>query len=77
MTHRGVEIALGRLMTDESIRRQFHWAPRLVLRELIALGVDLDAGELRALESMEPRAVRAFAQALDTRVQRAVLVEPA
>jgi hypothetical protein len=75
MTQRGVEIALGRLATDESIRSRFHEAPARVLNELIAMGVELDGEELRALESLEPCAIQAFARALDARLQKAVLVD--
>ena len=74
MTQRGVEIALGRLATDESIRRRFHRAPALVLNELILMGVALDGEELQALESLEPYAIQAFSRALDARLQKAELV---
>jgi hypothetical protein len=74
MTQRGVEIVLGRLATDEGIRSRFQKAPALVLRELMTLGLELSPVELSALESLEPSAVQRFAQALDARLQKAVLV---
>jgi hypothetical protein len=77
MSHRGVEIALGRLATDEATRRRFRESPGRALRELIAQGIELSPVELAALESLEPTALQRFAQALDRRLQRAVLVDPA
>jgi len=74
MTQRGVEIVLGRLVTDEAIRGRFRQSPELALRELMALGVELSPVELAALASLEPAAVQRFAQALDSRLQKAVLV---
>ena len=76
MTHRGVEIALGRLATDERVRRRFHESPAGALGELLALGVELSPVEQAALEAVDLAAVRRFAQALDPRLQKAVLVAP-
>jgi hypothetical protein len=74
MSHRAVEIVLGRLATDEALRRRFRQAPAPVLRELIALGLELSSVELAALESLDPSALQRFARALDSRLQRAALV---
>ena len=74
MTHRGVEIVLGRLATDESIRQRFRQSPAQALRELVALGIELSTVEIAALESLDPGAVGSFAHALDPRLQKAVLV---
>lgn len=74
MSHRGVEIVLGRLATDEAMRQRFRQAPARTLQELIALGVELSVVELAALESLDPQALHRFALALDTRLQKAVLV---
>jgi len=76
MTQRGVETAIGRLATDEATRGRFEREPAGALREMIALGVELSAVELAALEALDPSAVRRFAQALDRRLQKAVLVSP-
>jgi hypothetical protein len=75
MSHRGVEIVLGRLATDGAMRRRFRQAPAHVLRELMALGIELSPVELAALASLDPSAVHSFATALDSRLQKAVLVE--
>ncbi len=77
MSHRGVEVVLGRLATDEAWRERFRRAPAAALRELIGSGLELSPVELAALESLEPSAVRRFAQALDPRLQKAVLVAQA
>jgi hypothetical protein len=74
MSHRGVEIVLGRLATDEAIRHRFRQSPALALRELMALGLELSPVELAALEALDPSAIQRFAQALDARLQKAVLV---
>jgi hypothetical protein len=74
MSHRGVEIVLGRLATDEALRTRFRRSPASALRDLIALGIELSPVELAALESIEPSAFYQFAQALDPRLQKAVLV---
>ena len=76
MTQRGVEIVLGRLATDEVVRRRFEEAPALALRDLLALGIELSAVERLALESLDPSAVQRFAQALDPRLQKAMLAAP-
>jgi hypothetical protein len=73
MSHRGVEIVLGRLATDETLRSRFRRSPALALRELIALGIELSPVELAALESIDPSALHLFAQTLDPRLQKAVL----
>jgi len=74
MSHRGVEIVLGRLATDEALRKRFRQAPALVLKELMALGIELSSVEFGTLESLDPSAVHRFAQALDPRLQKASLV---
>ena len=77
MSHRGVEIVLGRLATDAAARRRFTQAPASALRELIALGIELSPVELAALEALDASAVQRFAQALDARLQNAELVAQA
>jgi hypothetical protein len=77
MSHRGVEVVLGRLATDEAWRERFRRAPALALRDLLGSGLELSAVELAALEALDPSAVVHFAHALDPRLQKAVLVAPA
>jgi hypothetical protein len=40
----------------------------------MALGLELSAVELAALQSLDPSAIHKFAQALDPRIQKALLV---
>jgi hypothetical protein len=75
MSHRGVEIVLGRLATDEAMRRRFREAPATALRELLAMGLELSPVELAALESLDAAALHRFAQALDPRLQKATLLD--
>jgi len=65
---------LGRLATDEALRIRFRRSPALALREILALGVELSPVELAALESVDPAALHVFAQTLDPRLQKALLV---
>jgi hypothetical protein len=74
MSHRGVEIVLGRLATDEAMRRRFWQAPAQALRDLIASGLELSSVELAALEGLDPAALHRFALSLDPRLQKADLV---
>jgi hypothetical protein len=76
MSHRGVEIVLGRLATDEAARRRFKESPAEALQELIALGIELSPVELLALRGLDSSALQHFAQSLDTRLQKAALLTP-
>jgi hypothetical protein len=77
MSHRGVEVVLGRLATDEAWRERFRQEPATALRELIGSGLELSPVERGAIEALDPSAIARFAQALDPRLQKAVLVTPA
>ena len=76
MSHRGVEVVLGRLATDEAWRELFRRSPATALRELIGSGLELSHVELAALEGLDPSALLDFAHALDPRLQKAMLVAP-
>jgi hypothetical protein len=76
MSHRGVEIVLGRLIVDEAVRRQFVQAPAETLRELSANGLELNPVEFSALLSVLPAALQRFAKTLDPRLLKAALVPP-
>jgi hypothetical protein len=74
MSHREVEIVLGRLATDEALRRRFLQAPHAVLQHLVEqAGLELSSVERMALEALNPSALRRFAEALDPRLQKASL----
>jgi hypothetical protein len=74
MSQRGVEIVLGRLATDEALRERFRESPASVLRELIALGLELSPVERAALVALDGSALHRFASALDPRLQKAPLL---
>jgi hypothetical protein len=74
MTQRAVEIVVGRLATDEGLRERFRRAPEKALGELTALGLELSAVELAALQAMDAAALQEFAARLDGRLQKAVMV---
>ena len=73
MSHRAVEIVLGRLVTDEALRRRFAASPMGTLEELREQGLELSAVERAALESLDPAAVADLARALDARLRKAAL----
>lgn len=70
MTHRNVETLIGRLATDTLLRRRFLEDPRSVLTEFRDQGYELTTVEHEALASMDAQAMRAFAEAVDRRIQR-------
>jgi putative modified peptide len=71
MSQRNVERILGRLVTDEAFRRRFAADPRAALAEMTSCcGGELNECERRALEAVDPEAVRTFAEALDPRIQK-------
>ena len=75
MSQRGVEVVLGRLATDASLRERFSVSPGQLLQELIADGIELSRVEVAALESLETSALHRFAAAVDPRLQKAVLLK--
>ena len=77
MTHRNVETLIGRLATDPNLRRRFLEDPEQVLNEFKEQGYELTNVELEALASIDGKAIRSFAGALDRRIRRAeVRLEP-
>ncbi len=73
MTHRNVETLIGRLATDSRFRRQFLENPRRVLAEFRERGFELTTVENEALAGMDTVAMKAFAKAVDRRIQRVEL----
>lgn len=70
MSQRNVERVIGRLVTDEAFRHRFETDPGAVLREVTECGVELTPCERHALASLELRAARRFAEAIDPRLQK-------
>jgi hypothetical protein len=75
MSHRGVEIVLGRLATDAQLRKRFKQNPQQTLQELLAAGIELSAVERASLESLDCPAIDEFARTLDPRIKKAPLSE--
>jgi hypothetical protein len=73
MTQRSVEVLIGRLATDEPLRRRFATDAEDVLRLLAAEGFQFSAVEAAALVRLQPGALDLFAGALDPRLQKASL----
>lgn len=73
MTHKSVEVLIGRLATDEPLRRRFAANAPDVLRFLEAEGFRFSPVEAAALARLEPAALDRFATALDPRLQKASL----
>jgi hypothetical protein len=73
MTQKSVEVLIGRLATDEPLRRRFAANAREVLRLLEAEGFRFSPVEAGALVRLEPAALDHFATALDPRLQKASL----
>jgi hypothetical protein len=77
MSHRGVEIVLGRLATDEALRVRFATGAARALADLIDQGLELSAVERAALEALDPSALERFAVSLDPRLQKVALASAA
>ena len=69
MTQRNVETLIGRLATDSRFRRRFLEDPRRVLAEFREHGFELTTVEKDALAGMDAQAMKAFADAVDRRIQ--------
>jgi hypothetical protein len=73
MSHKSVEVAIGRLATDEEFRRRFGESRETALDELIANGLPLTPVERRALADLDLSACERFAACLDPRLQKVSL----
>jgi len=70
--HRNVEVLIGRLATDATLRKRFSDDADGVLRGLAERGFELTSIEIDALAALEPDALQAFAGSLDRRLRRAM-----
>jgi len=73
MSQKNVEILLGKLATDEALRRRFRVDP---LAAIEPLGLELTAVEMAALRGLDGGALERFALAVDPRLQKASLEQP-
>jgi hypothetical protein len=65
-----VEQVIGRLATDQALRRSFALQPEATLSELIAAGLRLTPVECQALLAIDLEALQRLADRLDPRIQR-------
>lgn len=70
MSQKSVERVIGRMVTDEAFRDRFEEDSDGALETLVEQGIELTAFERQALRSLDPRAVRHFAEAIDPRLQK-------
>ena len=68
MSQRGVEIVLGKLVSDEAARERFERAPEATLRQLAREGIELNHVEFAALATLDAEQLRRFATTLDRRL---------
>ena len=73
MSQRNVQLVIGRLVTDEELRRRFVRAPVETLEELSERGWDLTRGEIEALLETDAHLWGRVAGKLSSRLQRCSL----
>ena len=76
MAQRIVETIVGRLITDEQFRTAFLAAPETTLGEMCDRGFELTRSEVAALVNTDPSLWAAAAERLDSRLQKATLINP-
>jgi DNA-binding NarL/FixJ family response regulator len=70
MSHWGVEIVIGRLLTDDAFRHRFEQCGREWLTSIGEHGIDLDDAEIAALTEADSRIWRQMASRIDRRLHR-------
>jgi hypothetical protein len=73
MSQPSVERVIGRLVTDEALRRRFTQNPRGAVDELVESGIELNPCEQRAIAALDPQVLQWFADRLDPRIQKSDL----
>ncbi|HWO13853.1 MAG TPA: hypothetical protein VNN80_30330 [Polyangiaceae bacterium] len=73
MSQRNVELLIGRLLTDEVLRRRFGGCPRAVVADFCEQGWELSPGEVEALLAMDTKLWFIAAAGLPSRLQRCSL----
>lgn len=69
MSQWGVQIVIGKLLTDDQFRRRFEQRRRECLADLRELGIDLNEGEIAALVDADPRVWSTMAMWIDRRLR--------
>ena len=73
MSQKSVEVVIGRLVTDESLRVEFFVDPPGALRALESKGLELNPAEFAALVEMPPAAWITMAALIHPRLQKVAL----
>jgi hypothetical protein len=73
VTQRGIEIAIGRLLTDEEFRETFLSSPNMALGELLQRGTQLSHAEIAALVAIDRALLVRVADQIDPRLQKVSL----
>lgn len=73
MSHRNVQLVIGRLVTDEDLRQRYLRSPHDTLVELSERGWDLSPGEIEALVEVDVHLWTWMAGKLPSRLQRCSL----
>jgi len=73
MSHRNVEMIIGRLATDEEFRRLFQTDRERMIRGEMERGTDLTRSEVAALVATDVSVFDRVAETLDPRLQKASL----
>ena len=76
MSQKTVQLVMGRLLTDEDLRRRFVERSFETLVELQEQGCDLSADEIDALVRSGPGMWPSMARRIHPRLQRCSLVKP-
>ena len=76
MSKWGVQIVIGRLLTDEVFRRQFEQCRRECLASVCGHGIDLDRTEIAALVEADARVWTDMASQIDRRLCQTARQEP-
>ena len=70
MSQWGVQIVIGRLLTDEAFRRQFQQCRRECLASICGHGIDLDRAEIAALVEADAHVWTDMAARIDRRLRQ-------
>lgn len=73
MSQRSVELLIGRLLTDEEMRRRFMRKPSCIIEDFCRQGLELSPGEIEALTGTEATMWSDLASRIPSRLQRCSL----
>jgi hypothetical protein len=73
MSQRNVELLIGRLLTDEDMRRQFMRKPACAIEDFCRQGWELTQGEIEALTATDALMWSELASRIPSRLQRCSL----